>query len=439
MNNTYIPINVVFNFGNTFFITNSDSKLTYKSAKSTLIKIEYIVAHKLKYDVRCIDNYSQLSRQELLEHLENKAWQICLNYNELYLNLNRIKRKFVKSNTKLCIIFARIQDSIRFPRALPFPDELIQEIFKHLKIFDLNKCALLNRHGKIHADFALIARAEEFGSHEKFISGSKNYIVQLFQEVLALSQREIIPRKYHSYRKKKFQAEDVLQNLKLMSEEDFVGLLQDRNFYKGNYQEIYNYFKCNYFNNFPHERINEFSFKGYTPLILAVRANKINAVKFLLQNGANVNTPSSGSCCSYPLHWALNNEEIINLLLKNGAVIDSRNPSGKTPLILGIVCNRIGAVKFLLNSGADPNLVADAGKRSSPLQWAVRCGRYECAELLLENGADINFQDADGNTALTIAYSENMQAIAELLFCSEISNLSLSKAYSNDHTSKENS
>ncbi|MFL9836677.1 ankyrin repeat domain-containing protein [Flavobacterium sp. ST-75] len=82
-------------------------------------------------------------------------------------------------------------------------------------------------------------------------------------------------------------------------------------------------------------------------------------------------------------------------------LIDSKDDRGYTPLIIASYNNQPGAVEFLLQSGADPN-VADNGGNTA-LMGAAFKGYSTIGEILLEYGANINAQHCNGGTALMFA------------------------------------
>jgi hypothetical protein len=80
--------------------------------------------------------------------------------------------------------------------------------------------------------------------------------------------------------------------------------------------------------------------------------------------------------------------EIIELLLANGAEIDARGCSKRTPLYTAIETKKFKAARLLLERGADVN--AQYCNYSTALDCAIRTEGLEAVLLLLEYGADIN-------------------------------------------------
>ena len=75
--------------------------------------------------------------------------------------------------------------------------------------------------------------------------------------------------------------------------------------------------------------------------------------------------------------------EVAKELLDAGAVIESKDWYGKTPLIYGIFCNNLFNLNFIL-------FCFEASAN----------GHIEVAKLLVERGADIKSKDKNGFTSL---------------------------------------
>jgi hypothetical protein len=73
------------------------------------------------------------------------------------------------------------------------------------------------------------------------------------------------------------------------------------------------------------------------------------------------------------------------LLLDQGAVIDARDETGRTPLMLAVTQDRVEIVRLLLARGADPNAVDATGH--TPLQQATKRNLRDVAALLEQAGA----------------------------------------------------
>lgn len=72
---------------------------------------------------------------------------------------------------------------------------------------------------------------------------------------------------------------------------------------------------------------------GVAPLHGAARTNRLEVIKLLLENKADINLPTTTGK-ETPLHYAarFNNPDIVKFLLEKGAVRDAKDASGSTPL-----------------------------------------------------------------------------------------------------------
>ena len=101
---------------------------------------------------------------------------------------------------------------------------------------------------------------------------------------------------------------------------------------------------------------------GHGPLYRAVNAEVPGSeeegkqvVQLLIQFGADVNKPS-GPGKSTPLHVTARRGHVFlaEILLKAGAIIESRDNKGETPLRRAVNCRQEAMVVFLLSKGASP-------------------------------------------------------------------------------------
>ena len=156
--------------------------------------------------------------------------------------------------------------------------------------------------------------------------------------------------------------------------------------------------------------------EGTSVLSMAILYNNIELVKFIIEQGTDVNSKDRDGDGT-PLYWACVQEdtEIIKLLLEHGADINGKIRDGETPLSRACYYNRTEVAKLLLDLGADPNIKDAEGK--TPLYWAFKRNHTEIIKLLLEHGADANIKDKDGYSLLYHAcrYSKNIELVKLLL------------------------
>ena len=75
-------------------------------------------------------------------------------------------------------------------------------------------------------------------------------------------------------------------------------------------------------------------FEGAQPLTLAVLKGNAEIVKLLLDNGADIEIKAKNKDKATPLHWAafFQQEDMVSLLIKFGANVNSLDANGLTPL-----------------------------------------------------------------------------------------------------------
>lgn len=104
------------------------------------------------------------------------------------------------------------------------------------------------------------------------------------------------------------------------------------------------------------------------------------------------------------------------MLLKNGANKEHRNLSDYTPLSLAASGGYVDIIQLLLNNGAEINSRTNSKLGISPLMLAAMNGHEDATRLLLENGSDINAQiETNKNTALTLACFQGRAEVARQL------------------------
>ena len=163
--------------------------------------------------------------------------------------------------------------------------------------------------------------------------------------------------------------------------------------------------------------------EGYSPLHGAITMGNEYMVSYLIQNGANVNLKTLKTGES-PISWAVvsvntilpclkaleinsplnyqkaleSRENIIQMLMDNGADVDALDNNGFMPLYYAAKANdNQQAFKILIQNGAEVNCMIE---NYIPLIYLILHEKlFDCAKTLLENGADL---DAIGEYGYTI-------------------------------------
>ena len=141
--------------------------------------------------------------------------------------------------------------------------------------------------------------------------------------------------------------------------------------------------------------------EGYTPLMIAAFTANLQAVKCLLEKGADPSLEANKRW--NVLHFASQGGDprIIHLIVNHVTDIESRTAQGYTPLMIAAVNAKLQAVNCLLEKGADPSLQDNDGWNL--LHFASGGGDPRIIHLILTHVTDIESRTAAGTTPLMIA------------------------------------
>ena len=142
-------------------------------------------------------------------------------------------------------------------------------------------------------------------------------------------------------------------------------------------------------------------------------AREVEHLKEIIRNSPDlINAKRDGYA---PLHTAATKGQlvVVRFLLDNGASINSRNNSGETPLHLAVSQGHKAMVELLLSGGAD--VKARTARGEAPLHYAAAKGFMAVAKVLLEKGAEVNAKNSQNETALIGAAKEGFGDIVSLL------------------------
>ena len=147
---------------------------------------------------------------------------------------------------------------------------------------------------------------------------------------------------------------------------------------------------------------------GKAPLHVAALRDALNVAKLLIAEGADVNAKDIRDYT--PLHQAAYNNAtaVAKLLIAEGADVHAAEANeGKTLMHIAVSNDAVEFTKLLIAGGAD--IHAEASLHVAAFHNAV-----EVAKLLIDNGADMQAQDNDGDTPLDLAKANGYQEIIAL-------------------------
>ena len=136
----------------------------------------------------------------------------------------------------------------------------------------------------------------------------------------------------------------------------------------------------------------------YDDILFFANQNETDKVVDLLRRGMDVNTtdPQGNSLLMIAVRG--NNLELVRFLLDNRANPQRRNRYGDTALMIAALQGHTEIVRLMVERKIDPN---HGGW--NPLHYAAFEGRTEIISLLLAGGADINLKAPNGYTSLMLA------------------------------------
>jgi len=142
----------------------------------------------------------------------------------------------------------------------------------------------------------------------------------------------------------------------------------------------------------PHKTVTEVTLQGATPLLLAAEVNNLDAVKALLESGADPSIPTEKGTTP--------------LILAAGAGTDVLRPRSPEERAMAVE-----TAKYLVEHGADVNAAGEYGWTA--LHAAAYQGLNDVVAFLVSKGAKPDTKDGFGQTALSISMSVLVKDIGD--------------------------
>jgi len=153
-----------------------------------------------------------------------------------------------------------------------------------------------------------------------------------------------------------------------------------------------------------------------SPVADAASRGDINAVRALLKQGADVNTPRADGMTA--LHWAAERGDaaMAEMLIYAGANVSAGTRIGQyTPLHVASRAGNAVVVRALLKAGANP-AARTSTSGVTPLHLAAESGSVDAVTALLDKGADPNAKESEWDqTPLIFATEANRADVIKVL------------------------
>ena len=165
--------------------------------------------------------------------------------------------------------------------------------------------------------------------------------------------------------------------------------------------------------------------RGFTPLSLAAYANRLQNVQALVEAGAKIDVKTTTENMTPLIAATMNisplnhgdSMDVIKYLLDKKANVNFQAADEKTALINAAASSNSGQaedkVDLLLSRGAKTDIVNKSGETA--LMFAAGRGHEGVVELLLKKGANVQLKNNAGETAMSYAKRSGNSAILSLL------------------------
>ena len=166
--------------------------------------------------------------------------------------------------------------------------------------------------------------------------------------------------------------------------------------------------------------INKTNSKGVVALHYASFQGNVDALKYLINYGADINALTSRNL--NVLHYAAQGNQPNSLVYfylfhKDKIDLEKTDIGGSTPLHWASYSSSAEIALYLINYGVDINIKDKNG--NTPLHLAVIKNSYKMVQKLLQKGASNKIKNRENNTPKDIALKNNLLNIYELLKESE--------------------
>ena len=149
--------------------------------------------------------------------------------------------------------------------------------------------------------------------------------------------------------------------------------------------------------------------RGRPFVIDAIEKQDAEMIDFLFSHGADVEYRGAFPISAFAVAASLDNFELMQRCLKEGAAVDTRGESGNPLLIEAVMEENPKKTRLLLENGADVNILCVENRRMelTALSHAFDQGSLIVENLLFEHGANANVNGVSGEPLIVQSIAEN--------------------------------
>lgn len=155
--------------------------------------------------------------------------------------------------------------------------------------------------------------------------------------------------------------------------------------------------------------------RGRTPLMLAASIGSVDAMKVLMEAGADVNAADNFGAT--PLMFGIRDMAKVRVLVDAGARVNEKSKQNQTALLLAASnTGSIETARLLVARGADAKVVGASGRTT--LIMAANQNDLAMVQYFLDQGVNVNAVDStdkSGHTALMAAAAQSNTAMVKAL------------------------
>lgn len=309
----------------------------------------------------------------------------------------------------------------------PFPDEIAIGVLSFLKISDLTNVRRVNKQGKLLAGEIIPQKIKikywfqgknDFNEAKQYVEKLKGLIWELFQANISKNDLFVFHSSKNYASTRTIHLKKTFENLTALPPSEIIKLFYSyppiTDGYYRNYGEglVFQYDNPDLYlcakrllknaSGVSGEQTSGIKQANYIVLKEAVTRADKQLVKIRLNKKPSLDAHELLPllCLACELGFL----DIVKLLVSKGAKVNCRCPEdySTTPLHIAIKYKHPGVAKFLLQNGANPNVINNNG--NSPLHIAALCSEKTFVKLLYENNVKMDVRKPlSGATPLFIA------------------------------------